>query len=67
MIHLHLVPVVIQDLADKYEKANGQNEIYSLQQRLEAVRDFCNEILKINKKSQSNHIEYIKSGRTDRT
>lgn len=44
----HLIPVNIIDLVDKFSKTNNQNEKLNYQFRLEAIRDYCDEVLKKN-------------------
>lgn len=42
MKNLHLIPINVQDIVDKMNSPNlRENELYSYQLRLEAIRDYC--------------------------
>ncbi len=44
-VKLHLVPHQIQDLAEKAKKSEHQYHKETYVQRLEAIRDFCNNVI----------------------
>ena len=45
----HLLPELIVNLVDQFNKATRENEFYSLQQRLEAIRSFVDSALQKKK------------------
>jgi hypothetical protein len=49
----HLIPEIILNLVAQYKVAKHENEVYSLQLRLEAIRDYCDQglIYVYNKKN----------------
>ena len=46
----HLVPVLITDLVEKFNKAKNENEKMNYTMRLEAIREIINETLVPDKK-----------------
>ena len=45
--NLHLVPVNVQDIVEKLSNKNmKENERMNYQLRLEAIRNYCDEVLK---------------------
>jgi predicted fused transcriptional regulator/phosphomethylpyrimidine kinase len=53
--NLHLVPEIVINIAESLQKPRHINEEASLQLRLEAIRDYCNEALEVyeNKRKKS--------------
>jgi len=41
----HLIPASIYDIVDKYSKATNENEINNYLYRLEATRDYLNQVI----------------------
>jgi hypothetical protein len=55
--NMHLVPVNIQDIADKInDPTTRDNELQNYIMRLEAVRDFCNETITKAKNEQKKRV-----------
>lgn len=50
MKNVHLVPEIIINLVDQYKAAKKQNEIYVLEDRLNAIVEYINE----NRNSKQN-------------
>ena len=48
MQNKHLLPELIINLVDQYKKATRQNEAYSHQLRLEAIKEYVTEALKVD-------------------
>jgi hypothetical protein len=46
MKNAHLVPEIIINLVDQYKAAKRQNEIYALEDRLNAILEYVNESIK---------------------
>lgn len=60
----HLVPVNIQDLADKLSDKNlRENEYYNYIMRMEAIRDFCSETLRKSESKTSTSMAVKKPSR----
>lgn len=57
----HLLPVSVIDLVEKFNNAKNENEKLNYQFRLEAVRDYCDEAVKLHLTSKP--IDFSKNKR----
>lgn len=51
---IHMVPIVIQDMAKNISETKNSLERENIIQRVEAIRDFCNEVITQTNKSSFN-------------
>ena len=59
--NLHLVPINIQDLIEKMmDKNTRENERMNYALRVEAIRDFCTEALRINENKISAQKKFVR-------
>lgn len=56
---LNLVPEIIFNLVDKFKAATRENEMYNMQLRLEACRDYLNEALAKKKPDVFTRKDYL--------
>lgn len=61
MKNLHLVPVNIQDIVEKMmDKNTRENEKYNYTVRVEAIRDFCSEAIRLSENKISAQKKFVR-------
>lgn len=63
--NMHLVPVNVQDLGDKLKTPNlKDSEMTNYIMRLEAIRDFCDQAIKVDRDKR--HKDYAQGWKSTR-
>lgn len=60
MKNMHLIPVGVIDIVDKLNKATHENEKMNYVLRLEAIQEYCNDILHQNNKFNKSPFDVTK-------
>ena len=58
----HLVPELVINIVDKFKNAKMENEVFNMQLRLEACRDYINEALEKKNKPSGSMIYKVERG-----
>lgn len=60
---MHLVPQIVIDCAEGLTKAKQDNVRSAYEMRLEAIRDYCDDVLKSSKTFNPNDFNFVKRNR----